>query len=81
MDPDLVALGILEHFFLPVPGREPSSIFDFRGRVAILDLIGDGIRTVDGVEEPAAFRADLRFMQGVYVGLDGERHHNTFGFI
>jgi hypothetical protein len=81
VDPDLAALGVFEHVFLAVPGREPSTIFDFRGAVAIMDLIGDGVRTVDGVEAPAAFRADLRFMQGEYVGLDGRRHRNSFGFV
>ena len=80
-DPDLESFGIFEHLFLPVQGREPSTIFDFSGRVAIMDLIGDGIRCVDGVEEPAAFRADLRFFDGNYIGLDGRRHQNTFGFI
>lgn len=78
-DPALAGLGL--HVFLPVPGQEPSTIFDFNGRIAIVDLIGDGVRTVDGVPEPAAFRADLRIIEGTYIGLDGNRHQNTFGFI
>ena len=80
-DPFLASLGLTEKVFLPVPMQEPSTIFDFRGRIAIMDLIGDGIRTVDGVEESAAFRADLRIIEGNYVGLDGKRHRNTFHFI
>ena len=75
-DPFLASLGLTEKVFLPFPMQEPSTIFDFRGRVAIMDLIGDGIRTVDGVEESAAFRADLRIIEGNYVGLDGKRHRN-----
>lgn len=78
-DPLLAGLGL--HLFLPISGREPSTIFDFHGQVAIVDLIGDGIRTLDGVPESAAFRADMRFMKGSYVGLDGKQHQNTFGFI
>jgi hypothetical protein len=27
------------------------------------------------------FDADMRFMRGVYVGLDGRKHQGTFGFI
>ena len=80
-DPFLASLGIMEHVFLPAPFQEPSTIFDFHGRVAIMDLVGDGIRTVNDVDEPAAFRADLRFMEGTYIGLDGKTHQNTFHFL
>ena len=63
---------------MTVPGREPSTIFDFVGRVVILDLIGD---CVDEGGTMHAFRADLRTMEGVYTGLDGRPHRNSFGFI
>lgn len=78
-DPALAGLGL--HVFLPEPGKEPSTIFDFAGRVAICDVIGDGTRTENGTQEQVAFRADMRFMEGTYVGLDGAVHQNTFGFI
>lgn len=76
-DPDLAGLGL--HVFLPVPGREPSTIFDFTGKVAILDLIGDCVDTDTGAMK--SFRADLRTMEGVYRGLDGTKHHAVYGFI
>jgi hypothetical protein len=75
-DPALAGLGL--HVFLPEPGKEPSTIYDFQGHVAILDLIGD---CEDGGGNQLAFRADLRMMEGTYVGLDGTRHGHTFGFI
>ena len=36
-----------------------------------------------GLPNPATlyFDADMRFMQGTYVGVDGKTHQNTFGFI
>ena len=71
------------HLFLPRPGVEPSTIFDFNGQVAIVDLIGEGVltNTDDGSEQGVFFRADLRFMKGQYRGLDGTLHRNTYGFI
>lgn len=37
--------------------------------------------TVKGTTERLPFDIDNRFMLGTYVGIDGKRHHGTFGFI
>lgn len=79
-DPLLAGLDL--HVWLPRPGVEPSTVFDFVGQVAVVDLVGDCVRTVDGgSEEDMAFRADLRIMKGTYVGLDGTLHNHTYGFV
>ncbi len=79
-DPLLAGLDL--HVWLPRAGVEPSTIFDFHGKVAIVDLVGDCVRTVNGgPEQEMAFRADLRIMEGTYIGLDGRTHRDTFGFV
>lgn len=75
--PGTVFPGAPFHIRLPVLGDEPSAITDFKGIVglAVIDgagTAGDGTRLV--------FEADIRFMQGLYVGVDGNRHHGTFAF-
>jgi hypothetical protein len=64
------------HVFLPGAG-DPSTITDFDGVVGIADVQGVGT----GANARSAFDADMRFMRGRYVGLDGRRHHGTFGFV
>jgi len=76
------------HLFLPGPGTEPSTIFNFKGNVAILNIHGTGKRTnldPDTAEFVSQtphlpFATDVRFMQGTYVGVDGQEHQGTFGF-
>ena len=76
------------HLFLPGPGAEPSTIFNFRGKVAILNIHGTGTRTeldpdtgVPIIQTPnLPFATDVRFMQGTYVGLDRAEHHGTLAF-
>ena len=76
------------HLFLPGPGSEPSTIFNFRGKVAILNIHGTGTRTEldpdTGVpinQTPnLPFATDVRFMQGTYVGADSREHQGTFAF-
>jgi hypothetical protein len=76
------------HLFLPGPGAEPSTIFNFHGKVAILNIHGTGTRTEldpdTGVPISRTpnlpFATDVRFMQGTYVGVDNEAHHGTFAF-
>lgn len=62
---------------------EPSSITDFRGTIGGVDLLGTGVGTdiATGVKTPLFTAIDNRFMQGEYVGVDGKRHHATFGFV
>ena len=82
------------HFFFPGPvdanpttspntGHDPSIITDFRGVVAEADLNLSGIGTDLNTDASATydFHTDMRFMDGVFVGLDNEEHRGTIGFI
>src|SRR6476660_7425570 len=70
------------HVFGFGPGQEPSTITDFNGFVGVCDVQGTGTATnPDGSTETLLFDTDMRFMQGVYVGQDGEVHRGTFGFV
>lgn len=73
----------LFHFFLPGPGNEPSSITDFKGFIGLSNVrgMGTGHNTVTNTTERLIYDVDMRFMQGLYVGVDGHRHRGTFGFI
>jgi hypothetical protein len=70
------------HAFLG-PGVEPSSIFNYRGTtgVAAVRGTGTGWNTETGESETLNFDSDNRFMQGEYIGMDGEEHEGTFAFI
>ncbi len=68
--------GQLFHFQAPRDGLDQSAIYDFKGMVGVAEISGPGHGT-DGDN----FGSDNRFMKGVYVGLDGKRHHATFAFI
>jgi hypothetical protein len=65
------------------PIQEPSTITDFEGAVGIAQVDGMGIATDlnTGLELPVTFDCDMRFMQGDFIGEDGDRHSGTFGFI
>jgi hypothetical protein len=71
------------HVFLPGEGNEPSTITDFHGSIgiAMVDGTGKGINTKTGATTPLTFDTDTRFMQGVYIGVDGEKHRGTFALI
>lgn len=71
------------HVFPPIHGVEPSTIFDFNGFVGLAHMqgTGTGTNTGTGTSTPLLFDVDNRFMKGVYVGVDGKKHHGTFGFI
>ena len=78
--------GILVHHYpLPPPGTplanltEPSEITDFHGFIGDTSIRGAGVGT--GFAMPLAFRADVGFMMGEYIGEDGRLHHGTFCFI
>jgi hypothetical protein len=68
------------HVWLPQRGLEPSTIFDFDGEVALADIYGTGEAHQSGHAFPAYFNADMRFMTGRYVGLDGVTREGSFGF-
>ncbi|TAN34587.1 twin-arginine translocation signal domain-containing protein [bacterium] len=65
------------HFALPGTG-DPSTIGDFKGTVGIVDIEGNGS---DSAGNALTFGADMRFMRGSYIGVDGERHRGAFAFI
>jgi hypothetical protein len=60
---------------------EVSAISDFNGFVGAVELQGTGTGMQAGTSETLLFDADMRFMQGVYVGVDGHNHQGTFGFV
>jgi hypothetical protein len=63
---------------------EPASITDFNGVVGITYVSGMVTRTdhSTGVVQHLPFAdADMRFMQGVYRGVDGKPRQGTFGFV
>ena len=66
------------HFGFLGPGLDPSSITDFNGFVGAADVQGNGL---DGNGNTLLFDTDMRFMSGVYVGVDGQVHRGTFGFV
>jgi hypothetical protein len=68
------------HIFLPEPGNELSTITDFNGFIAAAHITGTGTGTLSGTPTPLLFDADMRFMQGEYIGVDGRHHIGTFGF-
>lgn len=74
--------GVTFHLTSFGPGADPSSITDFNGFVGAADVRGKGTATnPDGSSETLLFDTDMRFMKGVYVGVDGAVHKGTFGFV
>jgi hypothetical protein len=74
--------GPVFHVFLPAAGAELSTITDFNGAVGATDVQGTGTGSEpDGRTHPLLFDADMRFMRGVYVGVDGAIHRATFAFV
>jgi hypothetical protein len=64
-------------------GRDPSVIYDFKGFIgeADLNLSGTGTDLNTGMKQKYGFHADCRFMSGVYLGNDGEKHRGNFVFV
>ena len=77
----LTPVGVFIHHHLPARGIEASQITDFRGTIGLAELSGTGTGTLNGTSKKLNFQMDNRFMQGTYVGVDGQRHRGTFGFI
>ena len=66
------------HVLPPAVGFEMSTITDFNGTVGAADIQG----TATGSDGSSwFFDADMRFMDGEYVGEDDKHHHGTFGFV
>ena len=63
-------------------GTDPSSINDLNGKVGVAFVQGTGTATnPDGTTEKLLFDTDMRFMSGVYVGVDGAVHHGAFALV
>ena len=75
--------GPIYHFFFPTFGQEVSTVGDFDGFVAAAEIQGTGTarHTGTGAKTKLYFDADMRFMDGRYVAMDGRTRQQTFGFI
>jgi hypothetical protein len=63
----------------PVGGNEPNQITDFIGSYGGVRVQGDGVgRQGDEPSQSFFWDADLRFMQGVYRGVNGRLAARTF---
>jgi hypothetical protein len=63
---------------------EPSSITDFNGFVGIAFISGTVTRTNTKTGEVRTLpfvNSDMRFMQGLFRGTDGQMHQGTLGFV
>jgi hypothetical protein len=69
---------------LDPPDAEPSTITNFNGVVGLAYIDGTVTRTKistgETVELPSLF-SDMRFMSGVYRGVDGKPRQGTFALI
>jgi hypothetical protein len=84
-------LGLF-HFYFPTShnpvgatstiesGRgDPSTITDFNGFLGVGEWAGGTGKDQKGTT--LYWAADVRFMDGEYVGLDGRRHQGAFAFV
>lgn len=66
------------------PGQEPSTIGNFKGSSGIASIGGNVTRTNIKTGEQQSFPftdADMRFMTGTFISVDGKEHQGTFGFV
>ncbi len=79
--------GVTELFHLFIPSfpdeDEPSTITDFNGfhGDAHIQGFGTATNTVTGTQTRLFYDADIRFMKGVYIGVDGETHQGAFALV
>jgi hypothetical protein len=73
------------HVLAPGAGTDPLSdpitITDFDGQIGYSIIDGSGTATTASGTTRYATNTDMRFMQGAWVGEDGQVRHGTFGFI
>jgi hypothetical protein len=62
----------------PPFGNEPSTITDLNGNIGAVLARGTG---TDGNGTTLYFEADMRFMQGRYLDVNGTPHDGAFGFL
>jgi hypothetical protein len=66
------------------PNNENATITDFDGVIGVARIQGTGTQlntTTNVATSGLLYDADMRFMQGKYVGVDGQQHRGTFGFL
>jgi len=60
---------------VPGVGGVPSTITDFNGFIGVAQVTSTG---TDNHGNPLLWRTDVRFMTGLYRGVDGNLHKGTF---
>jgi hypothetical protein len=76
--PETIFPGTQFHIQLPGLGNEPSAITNLDGVVGLATVSGTGTAS-DG--KSSFFDADMRFIQGTYLGVDNQTHKGVFGFV
>jgi len=82
--PLLAPFHIWAPIFVDSIDADPSSITNFNGVAGMSYLSGSVTRTnlrTGAVDVLPFLDADMRFMQGVYRGVDGKPRQGTFGFV
>jgi hypothetical protein len=82
--PILAPFHVWAPVFIDSIDAEPATITNFNGVVGIAYLSGTVTRTnrrTGAVDVLPFIDADMRFMQGVYGGVDGKPRQGTFGFV
>jgi hypothetical protein len=82
--PNLAPFSVWAPIFVDSIDADPASITNFNGVAAIAYVSGRVHRTnmLTGEVDTLPFTdADMRFMQGVYRGVDGKPRQGTFGFV
>jgi hypothetical protein len=80
---DLLGNGQIFHVYLPGTAPELSTITDFNGALGATEVLGNwsGGGVTPPADTPLVFDADIRFMDGEYIGMDGRHHQGTFAFV
>jgi hypothetical protein len=76
-DFSLVPVDPFIHVLPPLVGFEISTITDFKGVVGAAEMRG----TASGGDVSYDFDADMRFMKGQYITVDGQLHNAAFAFV
>ena len=77
---NIVPSDAFVHVLPPGIGFEMSTITDFNGVIGGSETRGTAHDDTENRNQ-YSFDCDMRFMRGVYVGLDGRMHNGSFGFI
>ena len=75
--------GQIFHVYLPGTAPELATITDFNGVLAATEILGSwsGGGVTPPADTPLVFDADVRFMDGEYIGRDSRHHQGTFAFV